>query len=100
MAASALANPSSSMRHVARVVERDAGITGRLLRSVNNAFFAPAQRNGRLLGNILLEKGFITREAIAHALARHGGGIALHQADGGQGLLVEVRLPLAPVVTP
>jgi HD-like signal output (HDOD) protein len=32
------------MRHVARVVERDAGITGRLLRSVNNAFFAPAQR--------------------------------------------------------
>ena len=41
---SALANPSSSMRHVARVVERDAGITGRLLRSVNNAFFAPAQR--------------------------------------------------------
>lgn len=28
------------------------------------------KRNGRLLGNILLEKGFITREAIAHALAR------------------------------
>jgi HD-like signal output (HDOD) protein len=41
---SALANPSSSMRHVARVVERDSGITGRLLRSVNNAFFAPSQR--------------------------------------------------------
>jgi HD-like signal output (HDOD) protein/ActR/RegA family two-component response regulator len=41
---SALANPASSMRHVARVIERDAGITGRLLRSVNTAFFAPAQR--------------------------------------------------------
>jgi HD-like signal output (HDOD) protein/ActR/RegA family two-component response regulator len=41
---SALANPSSSMRAIARIVERDAGITGRLLRTVNNAFFAPASR--------------------------------------------------------
>jgi HD-like signal output (HDOD) protein len=40
----ALANPSSSMRAIARIVERDAGITGRLLRTVNNAFFAPAAR--------------------------------------------------------
>jgi HD-like signal output (HDOD) protein/ActR/RegA family two-component response regulator len=40
----ALANPSSSMRAIARIVERDAGITGRLLRTVNNAFFAPASR--------------------------------------------------------
>jgi HD-like signal output (HDOD) protein len=41
---SALASASSSMRHIARIVERDNGITGRLLRTVNNAFFAPAQR--------------------------------------------------------
>jgi len=34
---------------------------------------AEQKRNGRLLGNILLEKGFITREAIAHALARQYG---------------------------
>lgn len=41
---SALADPASSMRQLARIVERDNGITGRLLRTVNNAFFAPAQR--------------------------------------------------------
>jgi HD-like signal output (HDOD) protein/ActR/RegA family two-component response regulator len=41
---SALADNSKSMRDIARIVERDAGITGRLLRTVNNAFFAPAQR--------------------------------------------------------
>jgi HD-like signal output (HDOD) protein/ActR/RegA family two-component response regulator len=40
----ALANPSTSMRAIARIVERDAGITGRLLRAVNNAFFAPSAR--------------------------------------------------------
>ncbi|HEY2736179.1 MAG TPA: HDOD domain-containing protein, partial [Polyangiales bacterium] len=40
----ALASPSSSMRSIARIVERDNGITGRLLRAVNNAFFAPAGR--------------------------------------------------------
>ena len=40
----ALANPSSSLRAIARIVERDAGITGRLLRAVNNAFFAPSAR--------------------------------------------------------
>jgi HD-like signal output (HDOD) protein/ActR/RegA family two-component response regulator len=40
----ALASPSSSMRAIARIVERDAGITGRLLRTVNNAFFAPSAR--------------------------------------------------------
>jgi HD-like signal output (HDOD) protein/ActR/RegA family two-component response regulator len=40
----ALANPSASMRAIARIVERDSGITGRLLRTVNNAFFAPASR--------------------------------------------------------
>ncbi len=34
---------------------------------------AEQKRNGRLLGNILLEKGFVTREAIAHALARQYG---------------------------
>jgi two-component system sensor histidine kinase QseC len=27
---------------------------------------------------------------------QHGGTIQLHRASGGQGLLVEVRLPLAP----
>ena len=32
------------MREIARIIERDAGITGRLLRTVNNAFFAPASR--------------------------------------------------------
>jgi len=41
---SALANPATSTRHIARIVERDAGVIGRLLRAVNNAFFAPAQR--------------------------------------------------------
>lgn len=41
---SALANPATSTRHIARIVERDAGVTGRLLRAVNNAFFAPSQR--------------------------------------------------------
>jgi HD-like signal output (HDOD) protein len=41
---SALADQSKSMRDISRIVERDAGITGRLLRTVNNAFFAPAQR--------------------------------------------------------
>lgn len=41
---SALADSSRSMRDIARIVERDAGITGRLLRTVNNAFFAPATR--------------------------------------------------------
>lgn len=41
---SALADATKSMRDIARIVERDAGITGRLLRTVNNAFFAPAQR--------------------------------------------------------
>ncbi|MEY4581361.1 MAG: hypothetical protein RL701_6064 [Pseudomonadota bacterium] len=40
----ALANPSSSIRNLARIVERDAGVTGRLLRAVNNAFFAPSAR--------------------------------------------------------
>jgi HD-like signal output (HDOD) protein/ActR/RegA family two-component response regulator len=40
----ALADQSKSMRDIARIVERDAGITGRLLRTVNNAFFAPATR--------------------------------------------------------
>jgi response regulator RpfG family c-di-GMP phosphodiesterase len=40
----ALANAASSMRTIGRIVERDAGITGRLLRTVNNAFFAPASR--------------------------------------------------------
>ena len=40
----ALANPSTSLRAIARIVERDAGITGRLLRAVNNAFFAPTAR--------------------------------------------------------
>lgn len=34
---------------------------------------AEQKRNGRLLGNILLEKGFIQREAIAHALAQQYG---------------------------
>lgn len=34
---------------------------------------AEQKRNGRLLGNILLEKGFITRETVAHALARQYG---------------------------
>jgi HD-like signal output (HDOD) protein len=41
---SALANPATSMRTIARVVERDVGVTGRLMRAVNNAFFAPSQR--------------------------------------------------------
>lgn len=41
---SALADGSKSMREIGRIVERDAGITGRLLRTVNNAFFAPASR--------------------------------------------------------
>jgi HD-like signal output (HDOD) protein/ActR/RegA family two-component response regulator len=41
---SALADSGRSMRDIARIVERDAGITGRLLRTVNNAFFAPATR--------------------------------------------------------
>lgn len=41
---SALADASKSMRDIARTIERDAGITGRLLRTVNNAFFAPATR--------------------------------------------------------
>jgi HD-like signal output (HDOD) protein/ActR/RegA family two-component response regulator len=40
----ALADESKSMREIARIIERDAGITGRLLRAVNNAFFAPASR--------------------------------------------------------
>lgn len=31
---------------------------------------AEQKRNGRLLGNILFEQGFVTREDIAHALAR------------------------------
>lgn len=41
---SALADEHRSMREIARIIERDAGITGRLLRAVNNAFFAPATR--------------------------------------------------------
>lgn len=41
---SALANPATPIRNIARIVERDAGVTGRLMRAVNNAFFAPAQR--------------------------------------------------------
>lgn len=41
---SALADSSKSMRDIARIIERDAGITGRLLRTVNNAYFAPATR--------------------------------------------------------
>ena len=40
----ALADSSKSMREIGRIIERDAGITGRLLRTVNNAFFAPAAR--------------------------------------------------------
>jgi HD-like signal output (HDOD) protein/ActR/RegA family two-component response regulator len=40
----ALADNDRSMREIGKIVERDAGITGRLLRTVNNAFFAPAQR--------------------------------------------------------
>jgi HD-like signal output (HDOD) protein/ActR/RegA family two-component response regulator len=41
---SALADGGSSMREIARIIEKDHGITGRLLRTVNNAFFAPATR--------------------------------------------------------
>jgi HD-like signal output (HDOD) protein/ActR/RegA family two-component response regulator len=41
---SALADSGRSMRDIARIIERDAGITGRLLRTVNNAFFAPSTR--------------------------------------------------------
>jgi HD-like signal output (HDOD) protein/ActR/RegA family two-component response regulator len=40
----ALADPSSSLHTIARIVERDAGVTGRVMRAVNNAFFAPARR--------------------------------------------------------
>jgi HD-like signal output (HDOD) protein/ActR/RegA family two-component response regulator len=40
----ALANPSTPMRNIARIIERDVGVTGRLLRTVNNAFFAPSSR--------------------------------------------------------
>jgi HD-like signal output (HDOD) protein len=40
----ALADPATSLATLARIVERDAGVTGRVMRAVNNAFFAPAQR--------------------------------------------------------
>jgi HD-like signal output (HDOD) protein len=40
----ALADPATSMNAITRIVERDAGVTGRVMRAVNNAFFAPAQR--------------------------------------------------------
>lgn len=43
---------------------------GKLSEKHLNQGLTEQKRNGRLLGNILLEKGFITREAIAHALAR------------------------------
>lgn len=43
---------------------------GKLSEKHLNLALSEQKRNGRLLGNILLEKGFITREAVAHALAR------------------------------
>jgi HD-like signal output (HDOD) protein len=39
-----LSDGSSSMQAIAKLIERDAGMTGRLLRAVNNAFFAPPSR--------------------------------------------------------
>jgi HD-like signal output (HDOD) protein/ActR/RegA family two-component response regulator len=41
---SALADNGKSMLEIARIIERDAGMTGRLLRTVNNDFFASATR--------------------------------------------------------
>ncbi len=73
---------------VLHVADQGPGIPAALHGRVFDRFFRAPQQDqpGSGLGLSI----------VAAVVARHGGGIALHQADGGQGLLVEVRLPLAP----
>lgn len=77
---------------VLHVADQGPGIPAALHGRVFDRFFRAPQQDqpGSGLGLSI----------VASVVARHGGAIALHQADGGQGLLVEVRLPLAPVATP
>ena len=73
---------------VLHVADQGPGIPAALHGRVFDRFFRAPQQDqpGSGLGLSI----------VASVVARHGGSIALHQADGGQGLLVEVRLPLAP----
>jgi len=72
---------------VLHVADQGPGIPAALHARVFDRFFRAPQQNqpGSGLGLAI----------VASVVARQGGSIALHQADGGQGLLVEVRLPLA-----
>ena len=75
-------------RHaVLHVADQGPGIAPELQARVFDRFFrAPQQAQaGSGLGLSI----------VASVVAQHGGSIALHRGDGGQGLLVEVCLPLA-----
>ena len=77
---------------VLHVADQGPGIPATLHARVFDRFFRAPQQDqpGSGLGLSI----------VASVVAQHGGGIALHQADGGQGLLVEVRLPLARMPAP
>jgi two-component system sensor histidine kinase QseC len=73
---------------VLSVADQGAGIAPDLRERVFDRFFrAPDQiQSGSGLGLTIVKS----------VVLQHGGQIRLHAADGGKGLLVEVRLPLAP----
>ena len=73
---------------VLHVADQGPGIAPALYERVFDRFFrAPQQAQpGSGLGLAI----------VASVVQQHGGTIQLHRASGGQGLLVEVRLPLAP----
>ena len=73
---------------VLHVADQGPGIAPALYERVFDRFFrAPQQAQpGSGLGLAI----------VASVVQQHGGSIQLHRASGGQGLLVEVRLPLAP----
>jgi len=75
---------------VLHVADQGPGIPPALYARVFDRFFrAPQQlQPGSGLGLAI----------VASVVQQHGGTIQLHRASGGQGLLVEVRLPLAPSV--
>lgn len=76
---------------VLHVADQGPGIPAALYGRVFDRFFrAPQQQSqpGSGLGLAI----------VASVVQQHGGTIQLHRASGGQGLLVEVRLPLAPSV--
>ena len=74
---------------VLHVADQGPGIAPALYERVFDRFFRAPQQGqpGSGLGLSI----------VASVVRQHGGSIKLHRGNGGVGLLVEVRLPLAPV---